>query len=83
MADSILVALDETQHIQRFMPHLKSTARPGDTIIFLDTHGDINLGRRGNSSAHGRNRQHNLAGIPGKRMAIQRRPRKTESRTRT
>jgi hypothetical protein len=35
MADSILVALDETQHIHRFMSHLKSTARPGDTIIFL------------------------------------------------
>ena len=35
MADSILVALDETQHIHRFLPHLKSTARPGETIIFL------------------------------------------------
>ena len=35
MADSILVALDETQHIQRFMPHLKMTARPGDKVIFL------------------------------------------------
>jgi len=46
MADSILVALDETQHIYRFMPHLKSTARPGDNIIFLvrtatSTWGDV------------------------------------------
>ena len=35
MADSILVALDETQRIHRFMAHLKSTAQPGDKIIFL------------------------------------------------
>lgn len=46
MADSILVALDETQHIHRFMSHVKSTARPGDTIIFLirmttSTWGDV------------------------------------------
>jgi hypothetical protein len=46
MADSILVALDETQRIQRFMAHLKSTARPGDKIIFLirtatSTWGDV------------------------------------------
>ena len=46
MADSILVALDETRRIHRFMPHLKSTARPGETIIFLirkaaSTWGDV------------------------------------------
>ena len=35
MADSILVAVDETQRIHRFMAHLKLTAQPGDTIIFL------------------------------------------------
>jgi hypothetical protein len=35
MADRILVALDETQRIQRFMAHLRLTAQPGDTIIFL------------------------------------------------
>ena len=35
MADRILVALDETQRIHRFMAHLKLTAQPGDTIIFL------------------------------------------------
>lgn len=35
MADSILVALDETQRIHRFMAHLKSTAQSGDKIIFL------------------------------------------------
>jgi hypothetical protein len=46
MADSILVALDETQRIQRFMAHLKLTAQPGDKIIFLlrtatSTWGDV------------------------------------------
>jgi hypothetical protein len=46
MADSILVALDETQRIHRFMAHLKSTAQPGDKIIFLirtttSTWGDV------------------------------------------
>ena len=46
MADSILVALDETQRIHRFMAHLKLTARPGDKIIFLirtatSTWGDV------------------------------------------
>jgi len=46
MADSILVALDETQRIHRFMAHLKSTARAGDKIIFLirtatSTWGDV------------------------------------------
>ena len=35
MADRILVALDETQRIHRFMAHLKLIAQPGDTIIFL------------------------------------------------
>jgi hypothetical protein len=35
MADRILVALDETQRIHRFMAHLKLTAQSGDTIIFL------------------------------------------------
>ena len=35
MADRILVALDETRRIHRFMAHLKLTAQPGDTIIFL------------------------------------------------
>ncbi|HEX6174760.1 MAG TPA: hypothetical protein VF089_12155 [Candidatus Binatia bacterium] len=35
MADRILVALDETQRIHRFMAHLRMTAKPGDTIIFL------------------------------------------------
>ncbi|HEX6435638.1 MAG TPA: hypothetical protein VF182_00815 [Candidatus Binatia bacterium] len=46
MADSILVALDETQRIHRFMAHLKATARQGDKIIFLirttiSTWGDV------------------------------------------
>ena len=35
MADRIIVALDETQRIHRFMAHLKLIAQPGDTIIFL------------------------------------------------
>ncbi len=35
MADRILVVLDETRRIHRFMAHLKLTAQPGDTIIFL------------------------------------------------
>ncbi len=35
MTDSILVALDETQRIHRFMVHLKLSAQPGDKIIFL------------------------------------------------
>ena len=46
MADSILVALDETQRIHRFMAHLELTARRGDRIIFLirtatSTWGDV------------------------------------------
>ena len=46
MADRILVALDETQRIHRFTAHLKLTAQPGDTIIFLirtatSTWGDV------------------------------------------
>jgi hypothetical protein len=46
MTDSILVALDETQRIHRFMAHLKLSAQPGDKIIFLirtatSTWGDV------------------------------------------
>jgi hypothetical protein len=46
MADCILVALDETQRIHRFMAHLKLTAQPGDKVIFLirtatSTWGDV------------------------------------------
>ena len=46
MADRILVALDETQWIHRFLAHLKLTAQPGDKIIFLirtatSTWGDV------------------------------------------
>jgi hypothetical protein len=46
MADCILVALDETERINRFMAHLKVTAQPGDKLIFLirtatSTWGDV------------------------------------------
>jgi hypothetical protein len=47
---------------------------------FCNTHGNLNLGRRENSITDSRDRQHNLAGIPGKRMAIQPRAGKTEGR---
>jgi hypothetical protein len=46
MADRILVVLDDTQRIHRFMAHLKLTAQPGDKVIFLirtatSTWGDV------------------------------------------
>ena len=46
MADSILVALDETQRIHHFIVHLQLTARPGDKITLLvrtatSTWGDV------------------------------------------
>ena len=46
MADSIIVALDETQRIHGVMAYLKFAARPGDRIIFLiravtSTWGDV------------------------------------------
>jgi hypothetical protein len=35
MADCILVALNQTELINQFMPYLKLTARPGEKLIFL------------------------------------------------
>jgi hypothetical protein len=35
MADCILVALNQTERINQFMPYLKLTARPGEKLIFL------------------------------------------------
>jgi hypothetical protein len=35
MADCVLVALNQTEFIDRFLPYLKLTVRPGEKLIFL------------------------------------------------